>query len=49
MILLVAIPLTIQTFFILIIGYRGAKLLKLEHAVVAPASMIGASNFFKLE
>ncbi|WP_459838347.1 ACR3 family arsenite efflux transporter [Halanaerobaculum tunisiense] len=47
-ILLIAIPLTIQTFFIFILGYGGAKLLKLEHAVAAPASMIGASNFFEL-
>lgn len=47
-ILLIAIPLTIQTFFIFILGYGGAKLLKLEHSVAAPASMIGASNFFEL-
>ncbi|MGM0471576.1 MAG: ACR3 family arsenite efflux transporter [Bacillota bacterium] len=47
-ILLIAIPLTIQTFFIFILGYGGAKLLNLEHAVAAPASMIGASNFFEL-
>ncbi|MBM7624560.1 ACR3 family arsenite transporter [Sporohalobacter salinus] len=47
-ILLIAIPLIIQTFFIFILGYGGAKLLKLEHSVAAPASMIGASNFFEL-
>ncbi|GAB6100093.1 ACR3 family arsenite efflux transporter [Halanaerocella petrolearia] len=47
-ILLIAIPLTIQTFFIFILGYGGAKLLKLDHSVAAPASMIGASNFFEL-
>lgn len=47
-ILLIAIPLTIQTFFIFVIGYGGAKLLNLEHSVAAPASMIGASNFFEL-
>ncbi|ADL13524.1 ACR3 family arsenite efflux transporter [Acetohalobium arabaticum] len=47
-ILLIAIPLTIQTFFVFILGYGGAKLLKLEHPVAAPASMIGASNFFEL-
>jgi ACR3 family arsenite transporter len=47
-ILLIAIPLTIQTFFIFAIAYGGAKLLKLDHSVAAPASMIGASNFFEL-
>jgi ACR3 family arsenite transporter len=47
-ILLIAIPLTIQTFVIFILGYGGAKIIKLEHPVAAPASMIGASNFFEL-
>ncbi|AGB42088.1 arsenical-resistance protein [Halobacteroides halobius DSM 5150] len=47
-ILLIAIPLTIQTFFIFILGYGGSKLLNLDHSVAAPASMIGASNFFEL-
>ncbi|MGM0502725.1 MAG: ACR3 family arsenite efflux transporter [Bacillota bacterium] len=47
-ILLIAVPLTIQTFVIFILGYGGAKLLDLEHPVAAPASMIGASNFFEL-
>ncbi len=47
-ILLIAIPLTIQTFFIFFIAYIGAKILKLQHSVAAPAGMIGASNFFEL-
>lgn len=47
-ILLIAIPLTIQTFFIFFIAYGGGKLLKLPHNVAAPAGMIGASNFFEL-
>lgn len=47
-ILLIAIPLTIQTFFIFTIAYIGAKLLKLPHNIAAPAGMIGASNFFEL-
>lgn len=47
-ILLIAIPLTIQTFLIFIIAYLGAKGLKLEHKVAAPAALIGASNFFEL-
>src|SRR6056297_2839270 len=47
-ILLIAIPLTIQTFFIFTIAYGWAKLWKIEHSVAAPAAMIGASNFFEL-
>ena len=47
-ILLIAVPLTIQTFFIFAIAYFGAKLLKLPHNIAAPAGMIGASNFFEL-
>jgi arsenite transporter len=45
---LIAIPLIIQTFFIFAIAYTAAKLLKLPHRIAAPASMIGASNFFEL-
>jgi ACR3 family arsenite transporter len=45
---LIAIPLTIQTFFIFFISYFGAKQCKLTHDVAAPAGMIGASNFFEL-
>lgn len=47
-ILLISIPLVIQTFLIFFIGYGGGKLLKLPHGVAAPAGMIGASNFFEL-
>jgi arsenite transporter len=47
-ILLIAIPLTIQTFLIFFIAYIPAKLLKLSHDIAAPAGMIGASNFFEL-
>ena len=47
-ILLISVPLIIQTFLIFFIGYGGAKLLKLPHDVAAPAGMIGASNFFEL-
>ncbi len=47
-ILLIAVPLTIQTFFIFFIAYCWAKLWKLPHDVAAPAGMIGASNFFEL-
>ena len=47
-IILIAVPLTIQTYFIFFIAYTAAKLLKLPHNVAAPAGMIGASNFFEL-
>ncbi len=47
-ILLIAVPLTIQTFFIFAIAYGWSKLWKINHSVAAPAGMIGASNFFEL-
>jgi len=47
-IVLIAIPLTIQTFLIFFLAYGGAKLLRLPFDVAAPAGMIGASNFFEL-
>lgn len=47
-IVLVAIPLVIQTYFIFFVGWFGGRKLKLSHAVCSPAAMIGASNFFEL-
>lgn len=47
-ILLIAIPLIIQTFLIFFIAYGWAKMWKLTHDIAAPAGMIGASNFFEL-
>ena len=47
-ILLIAIPLIIQTFLIFFIAYFASRVLKLPHDVAAPAGMIGASNFFEL-
>ncbi len=47
-IVLISVPLILQTFFIFFIAYGGAKLMKLPHDVAAPAGMIGASNFFEL-
>ncbi len=47
-ILLIALPLIIQTFLIFFIAYIPCKLLKLPHNIAAPAGMIGASNFFEL-
>lgn len=47
-IVLIAVPLVIQTFFIFFIAYFAAWLLKLPYSISAPAGMIGASNFFEL-
>ena len=47
-ILLIAVPLIIQTFFIFFVAYKWAKRWKLPHDIAAPASLIGASNFFEL-
>lgn len=47
-ILLIAIPLILQTFLIFFIAYAACKLLKLPYDIAAPAGMIGASNFFEL-
>jgi len=47
-IVLIAVPLIIQTYFIFFIAWFGGRKLNLPHAVCAPASMIGASNFFEL-
>lgn len=47
-IVLIAIPLTIQTFLIFAIAYGWAKVWKLPHEIASPAGMIGASNFFEL-
>lgn len=47
-ILLIAIPLIIQTVLIFFVAYLASKSLKLPHSIAAPAGMIGASNFFEL-
>ncbi len=47
-IVLIAIPLIIQTFLIFFIAYLASKVIKLPHEIAAPAGMIGASNFFEL-
>ena len=47
-IILIAIPLILQTFLIFFIAYIAAYLLKLPHNIASPAAMIGASNFFEL-
>ena len=47
-ILLIAVPLIIQTFLIFFIAYGWAFKWKLPHNIAAPAALIGASNFFEL-
>ena len=47
-IVLIAIPLLIQTYGIFFIAYLAAKRMALPHNVAAPAAMIGTSNFFEL-
>ncbi len=47
-IVLIAIPLIIQTFLVFFIAYGWAKAWRVPHPVAAPGAMIGASNFFEL-
>ncbi|NOG32254.1 ACR3 family arsenite efflux transporter [Halomonas sp. TBZ9] len=47
-IVLIAIPLILQTFLIFFIAYGWAKAWQVPHNIAAPGSMIGASNFFEL-
>lgn len=47
-ILLVAVPLIIQTYFIFFLTWFVGRKLKLPHAICSPSAMIGASNFFEL-
>jgi len=47
-VLMIAVPLLIQSYGIFAIAYAAARLLKLPFDVAAPAAMIGTSNFFEL-
>lgn len=47
-IVLIAIPLILQTFLIFFIAYGWAKAWRVPHTIAAPGAMIGASNFFEL-
>ena len=47
-IVLIAIPLLIQTYGIFALAYLAAKWWRVEHAVAAPCALIGTSNFFEL-
>lgn len=47
-ILLIAVPLIIQSYFIFFLTWFSGRKLNLPHAICSPASMIGTSNFFEL-
>lgn len=47
-IILIAVPLIIQTFFIFFIAFGACRVIRLPFDIAAPAGMIGASNFFEL-
>ena len=47
-IVLIAIPLLIQTYGIFAIAYVSARSISLPHNIAAPACLIGTSNFFEL-
>lgn len=46
--LLIAIPIILQTVFIFALTYALAMFIKLPFTIAAPASFIGTSNFFEL-
>jgi len=48
LIVLIAVPLIVQTYGIFIIAYAAAWLWKVPHKVAAPCALIGTSNFFEL-
>lgn len=47
-IVLIAIPLLVQTYSIFLLAYIAAKKLQLPHNIAGPASLIATSNFFEL-
>jgi len=47
-ILLLAVPLTLQTFVNFGIAFGAARLLKVPHHIAGPSALIGGSNFFEL-
>ena len=48
LIVLIAIPLLLQTYGIFAVGWFAAKALRLPFNIAAPACLIGTSNFFEL-
>lgn len=47
-IVLIAVPLILQTILVFFIAYGWSRAWRLPHNIAAPAGMIGASNFFEL-
>jgi ACR3 family arsenite transporter len=47
-IVLIAIPLIIQSYFIFFLTWLAGRKIGLPHAICSPAAMIGTSNFFEL-
>lgn len=47
-IVLIAIPLVLQTYGVFLLAWWGARKLNLPHAIAGPACLIGTSNFFEL-
>lgn len=48
LIVLIAVPLVLQTYGIFFISWIMAQWLRLPHPIAAPACLIGTSNFFEL-
>ncbi len=48
LILLIAIPIILQSYGIFAVGYVAAWAWKLPHNIAAPCALIGTSNFFEL-
>ncbi|MGP6090041.1 ACR3 family arsenite efflux transporter [Antarctobacter jejuensis] len=47
-IVLIAVPILIQSYGIFAVAYGAAYALKVPHRIAAPCAMIGTSNFFEL-
>ncbi|WP_028973098.1 ACR3 family arsenite efflux transporter [Spirochaeta cellobiosiphila] len=47
-IILIAVPLIFQTYFIFFLGFIVSRFARLPYNIAAPSCMIGASNFFEL-
>ncbi len=47
-IVLIAVPILIQSYGIFALAYGAAFMLKVPHRIAAPCAMIGTSNFFEL-
>ncbi|AKM07940.1 ACR3 family arsenite efflux transporter [Pelagerythrobacter marensis] len=48
LIVLIAVPIVIQSYGIFALAYAAAKAWKVPHNIAAPCAMIGTSNFFEL-